>query len=141
MTKTDADKKDGVTVQQLEHFGKKHCIEIFFCIMFIFSSFFSFVFYGPGWSIYATGLGGAIAVWIPKLVGRAALGTLCFCLKQQTVTRIVIGVVGIVLSIFLPPIVFLCIGLVAGRSFHRHTIEAMKKGDACRGCDHDDHHA
>lgn len=123
------EKKEGVTVQQIENFGKKHRIEIFFCIALILASCFSFPFYGPAWSIYAAGLGGAVAVWIPKHVGRIVLATMHFCLKQQRVTRIVIAVIGIVFSIFLPPVVFLCLGVVAGRSLHRHAIDAMKISD------------
>ena len=127
MAKTGDEKKEGVTVQQIENFGKNHRIEIFFCIVFILSSFFSFLFYGPGWSIYAAGLGGVVAVWIPKLIGRASHGVFHFCASQQKVTRIVIAVVGFVLSIFLPPLIFLCIGLMAGKSLHRHASGCCKE--------------
>jgi hypothetical protein len=126
MAKPGDEKKDGVTVEQLENFGKHHRIEIFFCILFILSSFCSFLLFGPGWSVYGAGLGGIIAVWIPKYVGKIALATFNFCVTQHKVTKIVIAVFGIILSIFVPPLIFLCIGLMAGRGFHRHAAESIK---------------
>lgn len=140
MAKTGDGKPDGVTVQQIENFSKKHRIEIFFCIVFILSSFFSFVFYGPGWSVYAAGLGGAVAIWIPKFIGKGSLAAMHFCLKQNRITRIVIGVIGVVFSIFLPPLVFLCIGLIAGRNFHRQAIESMKMGGCSKDSCNEEHH-
>lgn len=132
MAKMDEEKKDGVSVQQIENFGKRYHVEIFFTIVFILASFFSFLFYGPGWSIYAAGIGGVIGVWIPKHIGRIAHGTFRFCNKQQKVTVIIIAVVGIILSIFLPPLIFLSIGLIAGRSFHRHAAESSG-GNSSKG--------
>lgn len=127
MAKSGDEKKEGVTVQQIENFGKHHRIEIFFTIVFILSSFFSFLFYGPGWSIYAAGIGAIVAVWIPKYICRIAHGAFHFCATQQKITRIVIGVAGFILSIFLPPLIFFCIGLMAGRSFHRKAIGCHKE--------------
>lgn len=142
MAKPGDEKKEGVTVQQLESFGKNHRIEIFFCIVFILASFFSFAFYGAGWSIYAAGIGGVVSVWIPKVIGRIAHGAFRFCISQQKVTRIVIAVVACILSIFLAPLVFLCIGLMAGRSFHRHAMESMKmSGCSKESCGDDEAHS
>ena len=140
MAKAGNDKKEGVTVQQIENFGKKHRTEIFFCIVFILSSFFSFLFYGPGWSIYAAGLGGVVATWIPKHIGRMIHAAFHFCITKQRTTRIIIGVIGIILSIFVPPLIFLCIGLMAGRGFNRHAIDCMKMSGCCKESCEEDHH-
>jgi hypothetical protein len=126
MAKQSDEKKEGITVEQLENFGKSHRIEIFFCIIFILSSICSFFLFGPGWSIYAAGLGGIIAVWMPRHVGSLALATFHFCVAQHKVTKIVIAVFGLIVAIFLPPLVFLCIGAMAGRGFHRHAAESLK---------------
>lgn len=111
------EKKDGVTVEQLEHFGKKHHVELFFSIIFILASIFSMLFYGPGWSIYAAGIGGIVAVWIPKAIEKAYLATFKFCSTQQKATCIVVAVAGLILSIFVPPLIFLFIGMMAGKGF------------------------
>ena len=124
MDNMDEEKKDGVSVQQIENFGKRFHIEIFFTIIFILASFFSMVLYSHGWSIFGLGVGGVVGVWIPKHIGKIAHATFGFCHRQQKVTVIVIAVVGVILSIFLPPLIFICAGLMAGRSFHRHAHEA-----------------
>lgn len=137
MAKTGDEKKDGVSIQQIENFGKHNRIEIFFCIAFILASFFSFLFYGPGWSVYAAGIGSVVAVWLPKPIGRFMHAVFKFCVEQQKTTRLVIAIVGIVLSIFLPPLVFLSIGLMAGRGAIRYTIDAIKMSGCCK---HEDEH-
>lgn len=139
MAKQDGQKKDGVTVKEIENFSKKYRFQIFFCIAFILASFFSFVFFGPAWCIYLTGLGAVVSIWIPKHIGRAAHATFRFCLKQEKVTRIVIGCAGVVISVFLPPLIFLCIGLMAGRSFHRHGSESIVQFHPHDSEDHQNH--
>jgi len=134
MANNSDEKKDGLSVQQIENFGKKYRIEIFFSLLLIIASCFSGPFYGTAWSVYAAGLGGAIAVWIPKQIGRMTLAIAHFCLKQQKVTRIVIASIAIVFAIFIPPLVFLFLGFVGGRSLHRHVTDCKKT------CGHDDSH-
>ena len=133
MAKTDNEKKDGVSIQQIENFGKHNATEIFFCVVFILASLFSFLFYGADWSIYAAGLGAAVAVWLPKSIGRFMHAIFKFCVEQQKPTKLVIAGVGVVLSIFLPPLIFLCIGLLAGRGSIRYTQDAIKMSSCCKG--------
>jgi uncharacterized membrane protein len=140
MAKQEGEKKEGVTVKEIENFGKKYRFQIFFCLSFILASFFSFIFYGVGWSIYLAGLGAIVAIWIPTKIGRAAHATLRFCFKQEKVTRIIIACVGIIVSIFLAPLIFLCIGLMAGRGFHRHGLESMENLPENKNDHHSDHH-
>lgn len=137
MAKNSDEKKDGVSIQQIENFGKRYRIEIFFSILLIVASCFSAPFYGMGWSVYAAGLGGAVAVWIPKQIGRMTLAIAHFCLKQQRVTRIVIACIAFVFAIFIPPLVFLFLGLVGGRNLHRLVIECAK---TCGSCKDEEHH-
>lgn len=120
MAKQEGDKKEGVTVKELENFGKRYSFQIFFCLAFILASFFSFVFWGAAWSVYLAGLGGVVAIWIPAHVNRIIQSTFRFCYKQEKVTRIIIGCAGIIVSIFLAPLIFLSIGLMAGKCAHRH---------------------
>ncbi len=121
MAMHDGEKKDGVTVKEIENFGKSHRFQIFFCVAFILASFFSFVFFGAAWSIYLAGLGAVVGVWLPKQIGKLIHSVFHFCLKQERVTRYVIAGVGLIVSVFLPLLIFLCIGLIAGRSIHMHT--------------------
>lgn len=127
MAKQEGEKKEGISVKEIENFGKKYRFQIFFCIAFILASFFSSLFFGVEWSIYLAGLGAVVGIWIPKQIGKIAFATFRFCLKQEKITRIIIGCVGIIISIFLPLLIFLCIGLMSGRSFHTHGVETIQR--------------
>ena len=65
--------KEGVSVQELENWGKKYGFEITFLVYFILASIFTFVFFGPHWSIYLAGIGGALGVWLPGIFGFTTL--------------------------------------------------------------------
>lgn len=133
MTKKE---KDGVSVQEIENFGKRFHVEIFFTIVFILACFFSF-FYMKSLSIYGAGIGAIVGIWFPKQITMAVHKIFHFSHKQHKATLIMIAVVGIILSIFLPSLIFLCIGLMAGRSFHRHATDECCHKDGKKN--HSDH--
>jgi len=123
MDKKVSDKlKDGVSVKEIENFGRKFFLEIFLTLMFVLASFFALVFYGKGWSITLAGIGGIIGTWCPKKISHATTSTFRWIQKQQKVTRIVVAVICLVFSVFIPPLVFLVIGIVAGQCFHSHAM-------------------
>jgi uncharacterized membrane protein YjjP (DUF1212 family) len=115
--------KEGIKIQELEKFTKKYRFEVFFCLAFILASFFSFIFFGAAWSIYLTGLGGILGMWLPTRIEKFGHFTLQFIFKQEKITQIVLAVVGLIFSIFLPPLIFFFLGLMGGKDIH---IQAAK---------------
>ncbi len=114
--------KEGVSVKEIEAFAKKHRFEVFFCLAFIFACFFSFVFFGPGWSVFLAGIGGILGVIMPARIELLTKKISHFIFKQEKTTQIVLGVVGLVISIILPPIIFLLLGLHGGKSMHHQVM-------------------
>ncbi|HEY5236403.1 MAG TPA: hypothetical protein VIJ14_09515 [Rhabdochlamydiaceae bacterium] len=119
--------KEGVSVKEIEAFAKKHRFEVFFCLAFIFACFFSFVFFGPGWSIFLAGIGGVLGVIMPARIELLTKKISHFIFKQEKTTQIVLGVVGLVISIILPPVIFLFLGLHGGKSMH-HQVMTIHSG-------------
>lgn len=117
------DKKEGVSVREIENFARKYTYEVFFSIVFILAAFFSNVSFGVRWSIYLACVGGVLGVWFPVKVEKAMRGVFQFVQKQQKVTMIVLGVVAIIISIFLPPFIFLVLGLMGGKSLFRFAMQ------------------
>ncbi|MBF5059276.1 hypothetical protein [Candidatus Neptunochlamydia vexilliferae] len=125
------DKKlnEGVSVQELENFGKKHRLEIFFAVYFLLATLLTFYFFGPGWSIFLAGGGGILGIWFPKKVAKSAKAAFHFVLKQEKTTKLVLGIVGAVVAFFLPPLVFFFLGLVGGTGMHRAADAAGQEGE------------
>ena len=87
MGKHDHEKKDGLSVQEIENFGKHYRLEIFFSGLFFVSSICSFLIFSPAWSIYALGLGGILGAILGKHVSKFILGIFNFCMSQQKPTK------------------------------------------------------
>ena len=118
------DKKEGVSVQDIENFARKYTYEVFFSLVFILASFFSMVMFGVAWSIYLACLGGVLGVWFPAKVEKFARASFGFVQRQAKPTLIVLGIVGLVISIFLPPLVFFVLGLMGGKSLFRFAMHS-----------------
>lgn len=108
-------KKPGVSIQEIENFAKRYRLEVFYCIAFILAAAFSFFLFGTGWSIFATALGALLGVCFPMKVEQATAGIFRFVFKQERTTQMILGAVGWVFAIFLPPLVFFLLGLIGGR--------------------------
>jgi hypothetical protein len=116
-------KKEGVSVKELEAFTKKHRFEVFFCLSFVFACFFSFVFFGPGWGIVFASIGGILGTLLPGKIEHFAKKTYHFIFKQEQTTQMVLGIVTLIISIFLPPLIFLIMGLHGGKSMYHLAME------------------
>jgi len=110
----EQEKKEGVSVQEIENFGKKYRFELAFLVYFVLATFFTFAFWGATWSIYLCGIGGVIGIWLPEKVATVARATFRFVFKQEKITQIILAIVGVIISIFLAPLIFLSIGLMGG---------------------------
>ncbi len=115
----DHEKKDGVSVQEIENFGKKYRFELAFLVFFVLATFFTFAFWGAAWSVYLCGLGGVIGIWLPEKIASLSKATFNFVFKQEKVTQIILAVVGVILSVFLAPLIFLALGLMGGMGIFR----------------------
>ncbi len=107
--------KEGVSVQELENFGKKYRFEIFFVLFFVLATLFSFILYSASWSIYLAALGGILGVFLTAKVTKMFHSCAKFVFKQEKMTQIILGVVGIIVSIFVAPLIFLALGLLGGK--------------------------
>ena len=109
-------KKEGVSVKELEQFTKDHRFEVFYLLLFIFASLFTFVFWGAKVSIFLAGIGAIIGLFFPGKIKQFSSKICGFVFKQEKITQIVLGVVGLIIAIFLAPIVFFLLGLHGGKS-------------------------
>jgi len=106
--------KDGISVKEIENFAKKFRFEVFFCLSLILACFFSFVFF-TAWSIILSAVGGIAGLLVPAKVEKIARKMHSFCAKQEQITQLVLGIVLLVLSIFLPFLPFLLLGAAGGK--------------------------
>lgn len=106
--------KEGMTVQEIENIAKKYRFELVFCLAFILAGVFAYLFSMEGWSIFLSAIGGIVGICLPKHIDK--FGSICFrfIYKQEKITQIIIGVVLLVLSIFISPLIFLFLGLMGG---------------------------
>lgn len=105
--------KTGVSVKEIETFTKKHRFEVFFCLSLILSCFFSFVFF-DGWAIVTAAIGGILGVLFSTKVAELMQRFALFFHKQEDLTQLILGIAGLVLSVFLPILTFLVIGASGG---------------------------
>ena len=107
-------KKEGVSVKEIEEYAKKHRYEVVFVLAFVLACFFSFVFFGTGWGVILAAVGGIIGVLLPNKTTLFSDKIFGFIRKQEHVTQIILGVVLLIISVFLPFITFLLLGLYGG---------------------------
>lgn len=115
--------KEGVSVKEIEEFTKKHRLEVFFCSAFVLACFFSFVMWGTGWSIVCAAVGAVLGVLSSGKVAHFSKMILQFIFKQEQTTQLVLGIVGLILAIFIPPLYFLLLGLHGGKDMHHWAAE------------------
>lgn len=111
--------KEGMSVRELETFGKKHRFEIVFFVYFVIATVFSPLFFSMGWSLYLAGIGGILGVFFPSKVDSISGGAFGFVFKQEKATQLTLAVVGLIISFFLPPLIFFALGLMGGMGTHR----------------------
>lgn len=119
--------KEGVSVREIEDFTKKHRFEVFFCLAFVFACIFSTTFWSQWWSILAVSVGGVAGVLTPGKVEHFAKKVFHFIFKQEQVTQLILGIVGLVISILLSPLIFLLMGLHAGKSMYHMAMELFSQ--------------
>lgn len=119
--------KEGVSVKEIEKFAKRYRLEVVFCLAFILACFFSFVFFGPGWSVFLGSVGGILGVAFPARVELFSKKIYSFAFKQEQITQLVLGGVFLIISIFLPLVIFFALGLHGGKSMYHLGMESSPK--------------
>ncbi len=115
--------KDGVSVKEIEAFTKKHRFEVFFCLIFVLACFFSFVMWGPGWSVVGAAIGAVIGILLSGKVAHFSKAVFQFVFKHEDITQLVLGILCLILAIFIPPLFFLILGMHGGKDMHHFAIE------------------
>ena len=109
-------KKEGMSVKEIEGYAKKNRFELFFCLLIVVASLFTFVFWGPVLSVFCLGAGGVVSTLMHSKVepfAKKMAGTL---LNKQGTTQMILGIVALIVAIFVAPVVFFLIGVHAGKS-------------------------
>ncbi len=118
----------GFTIEEIENTAKKYSIELCLCVIFALTAIFALIWGGASlsWSILLCMIFSIIGCIIPEYIEKGANYVLGFIYKEIA-TTITIGVIGVLLSIFLPPVIFAIVGIFAGKAlaFGSHT--KMKK--------------
>jgi hypothetical protein len=115
--------KDGMSIKEIEEFSKKHRFEVFFCLAFILACLFTFAMWGPGWSIIASAVGAVVGILFFGKVEYFSKKGFQFIFKHESGTQLVLAIVLLVLTIFIPPVYFLILGLHGGKSLRHLSIE------------------
>jgi hypothetical protein len=113
--------RNGFTVSELENKVKKYGIEICLCTVFVLTAIFTLVWGGAMilWSILLCMILGIIGALFPKHV-KKYLHTAMDLTCKEKVSSISTAIVAVLLSIFLPVIIFSLVGLIAGKSIALH---------------------
>jgi hypothetical protein len=119
--------KEGVSVKEIEAFVKNHRLEVFFCLAFILACIFTFAWWGPGWSIIVAAIGAVIGALLSGKVANLSKMIFSFVFKQEMTIQLVLGIVGLILAIFIPPLYFLLLGLHGGKDMVQSGMESSNK--------------
>lgn len=115
--------KEGVSLKEIEQFAKKHRFEVFFALLFILACFFSFIMWGTGLAVSLAALGAILGVLFPGKVEFFSKKGMEFVFKQEDTTQIILGVVALIIAIFLPPLIFLKLGVHGGKDIYHRSVE------------------
>lgn len=119
----DEKKKEGVSVKEIEEYAKKHRYQVVFILAFVLACFFSFFFFGTGWGIILAAIGGIVGVLLPKKMDMISDKIFGFIRKQEQVTQIILGVVLLIISVLLPFVTFLLLGVYGGMKMYEQSKE------------------
>ena len=121
--------KEGVSVQEIENFSKKYHFEIAFTLYFILATLLSFFwkFFGTTLSLFLMGIGGILGVWLPSKIKKATGAAFRFIKKQEKATHLIVAALGLLIAIFLPPVIFFLTGWLGGAGMRQIYSSELKK--------------
>ncbi len=119
--------KEGVSVQEVEDFARKYATEVFSVLAILIgsvSSMYDF-FTGPKMTISFIALGMILGIFFPAPIERTLKQYYSFASQQEKMTQMILGIVNIVVALFIPFVLFGCLGLLAGTSYHYYVRHAQ----------------
>ncbi len=119
--------KEGMSVKEIEEYAKKHRYEVFFCLLLVVSGIATMFKMWPRWSVLFAAAGGIVAVLLSAKVEMLLKKAFSFVFERDKTIQIVFGLFALIIAIFLPPIIFLMVGLFGGRSMNLLAGEMSQK--------------
>jgi Kef-type K+ transport system membrane component KefB len=118
------EKKEGISVKELEGFVKKYRYEAFLVAMFALAGIFGMgIIWRCFWSVLFAMAGAIIGSLLPEKISKMLRSITEFVLKQDKSTQLILAGAALVLSILVCPLIFLLMGLHAGKSLHMMMME------------------
>ena len=121
--------KEGVSVREIEAFAKKYRFEVFFIAVFVLACLFTFFLWGLTWSIISTAVGAVLGTLFSGKVAHFSKMAFQFVFKHEKAVQIILGIVVLILAIFIPPLIFLVIGLHAGKDLIHWAMEIYSQSN------------
>ena len=119
--------KEGVSVQEVEDFARKYTTEVFSVLAIVIgsiSSMYNF-FTGPKLTIAFMAIGVILGIFFPAPVEKGLKQFYSFSFKQEKTTQMILGLVKVIVSLFIPFVLFGFMGLLSGTSYHYYTRHAQ----------------
>jgi hypothetical protein len=118
------EKKEGISVKELEGLVNKYRYEAFLVAMFVLAGIFGMgIIWRCFWSILFAMIGAVVGALIPEKISKMLQSVTGFVLKQEKSTQLILAGVVLVLSILACPLVFLLMGAHGGKSIHMMMME------------------
>ncbi len=116
-------RKEGISVKEIETFAKKNRFQVAIGLAIVLACLFSFFLSMMGLSVLAVSIGAMLGIFLPNQVENIAKKAIHFVAKQEQTTQLVLAAVLLIISIFLPPFIFLLLGLHGGKDVKKMTSE------------------
>ncbi len=124
----DDNKKDGVSVKEIEAFARKHSLEVFFGLLFVLAAIFGAIgHFHAVWSVLLGAAGVILSIAFPTKVESLLKKMFGFVFKQEKTIQIVLGVVSLIFAIFLSPLIFFLVGCFGGRAIYQMAVDSSSK--------------
>jgi len=115
----DEQKKEGLTVKEIGEFSKKYRVEVFLCLLLLLTCIFNFIFMWGCLSVITATIGAISGLLFSSKIDSFLKTILKFPLEQQMPTQVIIAAATLIVGIFLPPVIFLFLGLYAGEAMYK----------------------
>lgn len=115
----DKIKKEGVTVKEIESYAKNYKYEIFLCVLFLFATLFSLAFWGASLSIFFAGIGAIVGTLLAEKIQVFNDKMSDKINSKEAAFQMILGLLGLIVAIFLAPVIFLMLGVHGGKNMMR----------------------
>lgn len=113
------EKEKDFSIKEIEAFTKKNRFQVGVGLAIVLASLFSYFLSMMGLSILGSAVGALIGILFPTQADKITKMVVQFVGRQEHTTQLVLGAVLLILGIFLPPVIFLLIGLHGGKDIRQ----------------------